>query len=104
MPRKEPEPIRHGRFTGLGEAPPVPTTAILTRTDGVVHWRGAVQHPHQGHDQVENIEVHASHCGLGVNPSVMIAIADRLTQPEGAWAPFRPRLSQRWMFPRRQRH
>ncbi len=101
---KEPEPIKHGRFTGLDEAPPVPTTSILTRTDGIVHWRGSVQHPHKGHQQIENIEVHASHCGLGVNPSVMVAIADRLKQPEGEWKPFEPRLSQRWMFPRKALH
>lgn len=101
---KEPEPIKHGRFTGLDLAPPVPTTSILTRTDGIVHWRGSVQYPDSGHAQTENIEVHASHCGLGVNPSVMIALADRLHQPEGEWAPFKPRLSQRWMFPQRRLH
>lgn len=101
---KDPEPIKHGRFTGLDEAPPVPTTSILTRTDGIVHWRGSVQHPHKGHEQIENIEVHASHCGLGVNPSVMVAIADRLKQPEGEWQPFAPRLSQRWMFPQGNVH
>lgn len=93
---KKQEPVRHGMFKGLHNAPPVPTTSILTKTDGVVHWRGSVQHP-QG--QTENIEVRASHLGLGVNPSVMIAIADRLRQPEGQWKPFAPRLSQRWMYP-----
>ncbi len=30
----------------------------------------------------------ASHCGLGVNPMVMYAIADRLAQAEDAWQPF----------------
>lgn len=101
---KEPEPIKHGRFTGLDEAPPVPTTSILTRTDGIVHWRGSVQHPDKGNGQTENIEVHASHCGLGVNPSVMVALADRLAQEEGQWKPFKARLSQRWMFPQRKLH
>lgn len=101
---KEPEPVRHGRFTGLHEAPPVPTTSILTRTDGIVHWRGSVQHPETGNPLTENIEVHASHCGLGVNPSVMVALADRLAQAEGAWKPFEAKLSQRWMFPRNRLH
>jgi pimeloyl-ACP methyl ester carboxylesterase len=101
---KEPEPVRHGRFTGLDEAPPVPTTSILTRTDGIVHWRGSVQHPHKGHGQTENIEVHASHCGLGVNPSVMVALADRLAQAEGKWVPFKAKLTQRWMFPQTRLH
>lgn len=92
----EPEPVREGRFTNLGEAPPVPTTSILTKADGVVHWRGSVQEPGE---QTENIEVFASHCGLGVNPSVMIAIADRLAQPEGEWEPFRVPFHSAMMFP-----
>ena len=96
---KHTERIRPSHFTGLDEAPPVPTTSILTKTDGVVHWRGSVQQPGNGHDQTENIEVHASHIGLGVNPSVMVALADRLRQKEGQWKPFKPGLSQRWMFP-----
>jgi pimeloyl-ACP methyl ester carboxylesterase len=101
---KEPEPIRHGRFTGLHKAPPVPTTSILTRTDGVVHWRGSVQHPEVDNASTENIEVRASHCGLGVNPSVMVAIADRLAQHEGTWQPFAASWHQRWMFPRSNLH
>ncbi|MFM5955490.1 MAG: lipase family alpha/beta hydrolase, partial [Novosphingobium sp.] len=101
---KDPEPTKHGHFTGLENAPPVPTTSILTRTDGIVHWRGSVQHAEYGHDQTENIVVRASHCGLGVNPSVMVAIADRLKQPEGEWKPFRAALSQRWMFPSQRLH
>lgn len=95
---KEPEVMQGGRFEGLDIAPPVPTTSILTKTDGVVHWRGSVQQP--GPSPSENIEVYASHVGLGVNPSVMIAIADRLAQPEGEWMPFEPNLAQQWMFPR----
>lgn len=95
---KDPEPMRGGRFRRLDEAPPVPTTSILTKTDGIVHWRGSVQKPSR--TPSENIEVHASHCGLGVNPSVMIAIADRLAQPENAWTPFAPSLAVQWMFPK----
>lgn len=94
---KEPEAMRGGRFRRLDEAPPVPTTSIFTRTDGIVHWRGSVQKP--AATPTENIEVLASHCGLGVNPSVMVAIADRLAQPEGMWLPFRPPLVAQWLFP-----
>ncbi len=71
----------------IREAPPVPTTSIYSRTDGVVAWQCSVQSPQAGR-QTENIEVHASHIGLGVNPAVLYAIADRLAQPEGAWKPF----------------
>ena len=93
----EPERMRDGQFRGLDVAPPVPTTSILTKTDGVVHWRGSVQA--EGEHPTENIVVYASHIGLGVNPSVMIAMADRLGQREGQWKPFAPTLTQRWMFP-----
>ena len=37
---------------------------------------------------LENIEVDASHVGLGVNPAALYAVADRLAQPDGAWKPF----------------
>ena len=70
----------------LGEAPPVPTTSIYSKTDSIVAWRRSVQ-KEQG-TQTENIEVPASHLGLGVNPLVMYAIADRLAQPEANWKPF----------------
>ena len=84
---KQTKPEAEGRYRDLEAAPPVPTTSILTKTDGVVSWRGSVQCPTKGH-QTENIVVPASHVGLGVNPLVMLAVADRLAQPEGQWAPF----------------
>lgn len=82
---KHPEPMQQGRFQALDEAPPVPTTSILSRSDGIVAWRASVQKPGP---QAETIEVLASHCGLGVNPMVMYAIADRLAQAEDGWQPF----------------
>ena len=39
-------------------------------------------------DSFESIEIQGSHCGLGVNPAALYAIADRLSQPEGEWKPF----------------
>ena len=99
---KEPEPLRDGGFKGLGDAPPVPTTSILTRTDGVVHWRGSVQCGDR--EDCENIEVVASHCGLGVNPAVVYAVADRLAQEEGAWKRFEPGPLARVFFPKRALH
>jgi len=69
----------------LREPPPVPSTSIYSRTDGIAHWK-ACREP-ESH-QTENIEVPGSHCGLGHNPVVLHAIADRLAQPEGEWSPF----------------
>lgn len=75
----------HGQFD-LRSAPPVPTTSIYSRTDGIVAWRASVQQP--DHTETENIEVVASHLGLGLNPSAWWAVADRLAQLEGRWRPF----------------
>lgn len=70
----------------LPVAPPVPTTSIYSRSDGIVAWQGSIQQP--DHGETENIEVIASHIGLGLNPSAWWAVADRLAQPEGGWKPF----------------
>jgi pimeloyl-ACP methyl ester carboxylesterase len=75
----------HGRFE-LRQAPPQPTTSIYSRSDGIVAWQGSIQEPHHAH--TENVEVVASHIGLGLNPSTWWAVADRLAQPEGQWRPF----------------
>jgi pimeloyl-ACP methyl ester carboxylesterase len=71
----------------LAEAPPVPTTSIYSRTDGIVAWECSIQAPGRRRD-TENIEVEASHLGIGVNPAALFAVADRLAQPLGAWQPF----------------
>ena len=66
-------------------APKVPTTAVYSRTDGICAWQNCIE---EETDLTENIEVKASHCGLGHHPAVVYAIADRLSQPEGAWQKF----------------
>lgn len=67
-------------------APPVPCTAIYSRSDGVVNWRGCIEAPGPNR---ENIAVPASHCGIAHHPLAVIAIADRLALAEGEWRPFR---------------
>jgi pimeloyl-ACP methyl ester carboxylesterase len=66
---------------------PVPSTAIYSRTDGVVRWQLCVESRHR---RAENIEVVGSHCGLGHNPAAVLAVGDRLAQAEGSWRPFSP--------------
>ena len=68
--------------------PPVPTTSIWSRTDGVVSWQCSVETRRQ---LAENIVVNSSHFGLGAHPATLYAIADRLAQPEGGWRPFHRR-------------
>ncbi|HEY8120016.1 MAG TPA: alpha/beta fold hydrolase [Myxococcota bacterium] len=66
-------------------APPVPATAIYSKSDGIVPWESCRELPGA---RTENIELVGSHCGLGVHPLALFAIADRLAQPERAWKPF----------------
>jgi len=71
----------------------VPSTAIYSRSDGVVAWRSCRQD--EG-PLSENLEVESSHFGVGHHPVVLLTIADRLAQPEGAWRPFSPPAGWRW--------
>lgn len=82
----KPSPETQERLDRLHEVPNVPCSSIFSKTDGVVHWQGSLQDTSA---QSENIEVPASHIGLGVNPLVMYVLAERLAQSEGAWKPFK---------------
>ncbi len=69
----------------LQEPPPVPITAIYTRTDGIAAWECCIE---ATGEETENIGVLSSHFGLGHNPVVLWLVAERLAQTEGAWQPF----------------
>jgi len=63
----------------------IPMTAMYSSSDAVVAEEIATLPPG---DNIENIGVTASHFGMGYNPAVFFAIADRLRQIEGEWQPF----------------
>jgi len=78
------------------EPPTCPTTSIYSKTDGVVAWQCSINdaaHPH-----TENIEVHASHIGMGMNPLALYAMADRLAQDPAQWKRFDLRGARRWFY------
>jgi pimeloyl-ACP methyl ester carboxylesterase len=75
--------------------PGIPSTAIFSKSDGIVPWRIASQQPSEIAD---NIEVYASHLGLGFNPSVLYAVADRLANPQDDWQPFQRRGWKRLVY------
>lgn len=75
----------HHMGGAIAKAPPVPTTAIYSKTDGICSWQNCIE---AETPLTENIEVKGSHCGLGHHPAAVYAIADRLSQPEGAWKKF----------------
>jgi hypothetical protein len=74
---------------------PVPTTAIYSRTDGIVAWQSCVE---PRGPQSESVEVGTSHCGMGHHPAALLVIANRLAQPDGAWRHFEPRGWSRLPF------
>lgn len=77
-------------------APPVPSTAIFSKYDGIVAWQSCIE-PESA--TTDNIEVNGSHCGLGVNGAVLYAIADRLSQAEGEWKPFERKGLKALLYP-----
>jgi pimeloyl-ACP methyl ester carboxylesterase len=79
----------------IRKPPPVPTTSIYSRSDGIVSWRCSLN---EAGPLVENIEVPASHVGMGANPLVLYAVADRLAQPIGQWRRFDVSGARRWFF------
>jgi len=71
----------------VNEPLPVSSTAIYSRTDGVVAWHSCIDEEAPG---AENVKVAGSHVGLLHNPAVLYVIADRLAQAPGVQEPFRP--------------
>jgi pimeloyl-ACP methyl ester carboxylesterase len=76
--------------------PPVPSTSIYSKGDGIVAWQNCLE-PECA--TTDNIEVNGSHCGLGVNPSVLYAVADRLSLAEGEWKPFERKGLKALLYP-----
>jgi len=76
--------------------PPVPTTAVYTKGDGIVSWECCIE-AKEDH-QTQNVEVSGSHCGLGHNPAVLFCIADRLAQMEGYWRKFKPSVLHKHLY------
>jgi pimeloyl-ACP methyl ester carboxylesterase len=76
--------------------PPVPTSSIYSRTDGVAHWQACMNREIDLSDQAENIEVKGSHLGLGHNCQVLWIVANRLAQNEGEWQPYRKKAQEQF--------
>lgn len=67
----------------LRTPPPLRTTSIYSRSDGVVAWQ-TCRHDKQS-SLVHDIEVGGSHIGMGWNREVLAAVANRLAQQPGPW-------------------
>jgi len=76
--------------------PPVPTTSIYSKLDGVVAWRCSIEASLTG---AENIHLRGvSHLGMAASPAALYLLADRLAQAEDDWKPFRPASWQRLLY------
>ena len=88
-------PVAHAAHVDakrLRKPPAMPVSCLYSETDGVVPPHEARLDfgvPEPGAPQ-ENIPVPGSHLGLGFNALVLWIVAERLSQPEGAWLPFDP--------------
>lgn len=98
MSRQDPDAIKQ-----LLVPPPVPCSAIFSRSDGIAHWQACRDEEEYAHQLSENIEVKGSHLGLGHNPQVIWIIANRLAQSEGNWTPFREKTVHKMLFPNPER-
>jgi hypothetical protein len=76
---------------------PVPVTAVYSKTDGIVPWRGCVVDP-SARPPAENVVVPSSHVGMVANPLVLDVVVDRLCQDPDDWQEFtwRRALGRKW--------
>lgn len=85
----------HVLLAQVRRPPPMPTTSIFSRTDGVVAWKCSLE---KAGKLSESIEIVASHVGMGAHPATWYAVADRLSQPEGDWKPFHREGWRQWVY------
>lgn len=86
---------RWGLLHWHADKPELPCISICSPIDGVVDEASAsipayvVERSGPGAPR-ENIRVNSSHIGMGVNPFVLLAVADRLAQARDRWEAFDP--------------
>lgn len=83
-------------FSDLRNPPPVPTTSVFSKTDGIAHWKVCLE---RDTPTTDNVEIVGSHCGMAFNPVVLWVLADRLAQREGAWRRFDRGGMRSYVFP-----
>jgi pimeloyl-ACP methyl ester carboxylesterase len=81
----------------LADPPPVPTTAIYSKGDGIVNWQTTFQRG--GHARSQSIRVRGSHCGMTLNPSIWLLISECLALPMEEWRPFERRSWRSLLYP-----
>jgi pimeloyl-ACP methyl ester carboxylesterase len=83
------EDLDYNRHLEIRVKPPVPTTSIYSKLDGVVAWQCSIE---EGKPEGESIHLRGNtHCGMASSPSALYLLADRLAQPEDSWKEFTPK-------------
>lgn len=70
--------------------PPVPTTSIFSKLDGIAGWEACLN---PATARSENIEVKACHIGSVWHQDTFAVVLNRLAQPEEGWKPFNKRAA-----------
>jgi pimeloyl-ACP methyl ester carboxylesterase len=90
------EDLDFNRHLEMRIKPPVPTTSIFSKLDGVVAWPCSIE---AGRPDGESINLRGgSHIGMFSSPNALYLIAERLAQPENGWKPFEPKGVQRLLY------
>jgi hypothetical protein len=93
------EDLEHEFLTNLPKPLPIPTTSIYSKADGIVSWKTCIEE--ELSETSQNIQVRGSHIGLGVNPTVLKLITNRLQFSKDNWEKFTPksRLEKMMFYP-----
>ncbi len=90
------EDLDFDRHHEIRATPPVPTTSVYSKLDGVVAWKCSIE---SGTGQSENIHLRgATHCGMAFSPASLYLLADRLAQKPESWKPFAPKGAARLLY------
>ncbi|MDT8991694.1 alpha/beta hydrolase [Curvibacter sp. APW13] len=90
------ENMDFNRHLQIRVKPPVPTTAVYSRLDGVVSWQCAMEQDVEGG---ESIHLRGNtHCGMASSPTALYLIAERLASGAAGWSAYRPRGLARLAF------
>jgi pimeloyl-ACP methyl ester carboxylesterase len=96
------EDLDYNRHLEIRVKPPVPTTSVYSKLDGVVAWQCSIE---EGKPEGESIHLRGNtHCGMASSPSALYLMADRLAQPQDDWQEFRPRGLGRIFYGARDHH
>ena len=83
------EDLDFDRHLEIRIKPPVPTTAVYSKLDGVVAWQCSIE---TTKPEGESIHLRGNtHCGMASSPSALYLMAERLSQPVGKWKEFKPK-------------